>query len=78
VKIFLQGFKKLEGGYLPDFITIDRPFFKIEEIGKYLLGILKFFSLRKSRKFLCNLIMVERENNIAKIEEDDLNGRLIH
>ncbi len=45
----------------------------VEEIGKYSLGILKFFFLSKSRKFFCNLIMVERKNDIAQIKEDDFN-----
>ncbi len=65
VKLFLQGFKKLEGGYLPDFITIDRPFFKIEEIREYLSWILKFLSLRESGEFFCNLVVVEGRDHIA-------------
>jgi hypothetical protein len=65
VKIFLQGFKKLERGYLPDFITIDRPFFKIEEIREYLSWILKFLSLRESGEFFCNLVVVEGKDHIA-------------
>ena len=76
MKKFFQGLKEFYGGYLPDFITIDCPFFKVEEIGKYPLRILEFFLLSESGEFLCDLVMAERENDITQIKEDDFNGHL--
>ena len=73
VKVFFYGLEKFRRGDFSNIKIIDDAFLKIEEVRKYSLGILEFFSLRESREFFCNLVMVERENDIAEIEEDHLN-----
>jgi hypothetical protein len=65
VKEVFQRLKELRRGYLPDFVAIHRAFFKVKKIGKYPLGILEFFLLSESGEFLRNLVMAERENDIA-------------
>jgi hypothetical protein len=76
IKGCLNRLKKIRRGYFPYIQVIDGPFLRIEEKRKYLLWILKIFIPSKSEKFFCNLIMVKRKDDIAKIEEDDLHGHL--
>jgi hypothetical protein len=74
LKEFFERLEEFQRGYFSDFITVDRSVFKIEEIRKNLGGVLKFFSLGESREFFCNLVMVERKNDIAQIVKDDFDG----
>jgi hypothetical protein len=63
-KMFFYGLEKLLRGDFANIKVIDDPFFKIEEIREYSLGISKLFFLAEPREFFCNLIMIERENDI--------------
>jgi hypothetical protein len=65
VKFFFYGLEKFRRGDFSNIKIIDYPFLKIEKVKKYSLGILKFFSSRESGEFFCNLVMVERENDIT-------------
>ena len=70
--------KKFLGGYLPHIKRIDDSFPEIEEIGEYFFRISEFSLLRKPGELLCNLVVVEWKDDIAEIEEDDLDGRRFH
>jgi hypothetical protein len=70
--------KKFRRGYFPHIEVIDDAFLKVEEERKYSLGILKFFALSESGEFFCDLVMVEREDDITEIEKNDFNGRGDH
>jgi hypothetical protein len=72
------GLKKFLGGYLPHIKRIDDSFLEIEEIREYFSRFLKLFFLRKATEFFCNLVVIERKDDIAEIEEDDLDGRRFH
>jgi hypothetical protein len=63
--------KKFRRRHPPFVEIIDYAFFEIEEIGEYFFRILQFSLVRKPREFLCNLVVVEREDDITQIEEDD-------
>jgi hypothetical protein len=76
VKEVFQGLKEFYRGYLPDFVAIHRAFFKVKKVRKYPLGVLEFFLLSESGEFLRNLVMTERENDIAQIKEDDCDRHL--
>jgi hypothetical protein len=78
VKVFFDRLKKIGRSDLSHIEVVDDPFLKIEEIGKYFLRILEFFSLSKLGELFCNLIMVERENDIPKIKKDDFNRTSFH
>jgi hypothetical protein len=78
VKRLSQGFEKFNGGNLPNLITIDLAILEIEEMREYSLRILELFFLREMREFLCDLIMVKREDHIAQIVENDFNRRSVH
>jgi hypothetical protein len=47
---------------------------EIEDMGEYFLGILEFFFLREPGEFFCNLVIIEREDDIAQIKENDFDG----
>jgi hypothetical protein len=51
---------------------------KVEEIREDFLRISDLFFPGESGEFFCNLVMVERKNDIAQIVKDDFNGRLGH
>jgi hypothetical protein len=78
VKVLFYQLEKFWRGYFSHIKVIDDPLYGIEEIGKDCFGISKFFFLRESREFFCNLIMVERKDDIAEIEKDHIDGRLGH
>jgi hypothetical protein len=78
IQMLLDRLKKLRRGYFPYIEVIDDAFLKVEEEGKYSLGILKFFALSESGEFFCDLVMVEREDDITEIEKNDFNGRGDH
>ncbi len=76
--MFFYGLEKFSGGNMTSIKTIYDPFLKVEEIREYSLGISKLFFLTELGEFFCNLVMVERKNDIAQIVKDDFNGRLRH
>jgi hypothetical protein len=78
IKAFFDGLEEFRGGNFSKIKPIDGPILEIKEVRENLFRILKFFSLRELRKFFRNLEMVERENDIAQIKENDLNGRMSH
>jgi hypothetical protein len=63
-KMFFYGLEKLLRGNLTDIKTIDDPFLKIKEIGKYFLRISSLSSPGESGELFCDLIMIERKNDI--------------
>jgi hypothetical protein len=77
-KVFLDGLKKLRRGYSPPVEIIDHAVFEIEEIGEYFFRFSKLFFLRKAAELLCNLVIVERKDDIAQVEENDLDHNPSH
>jgi hypothetical protein len=73
VKVPLYRLKKNRRGDFSHIKVIYNPLLKIEELRKYFLRFLEFFPLRESREFFCNLIMTEREDDIAEIKQDHFN-----
>jgi hypothetical protein len=65
VKFFFYGLEKFRRGDFSNIKIINYAFLKIEEVKKYSFGILEFFFLNESGKLFCNLVMVEREDDIA-------------
>jgi hypothetical protein len=63
-EMFFYGLEKLLRGDFANLKVIDDPFLKIEEIGEYSSRISHLFLLTESGEFFCNLVMIERENDI--------------
>ncbi len=75
---FFQGLKKFFWGYLSGIEEIDGAVVQIEDTGEDFFRILEILFLKEGEKFFCDLVMVERKDDIAEIEEDDLYGRSVH
>ena len=54
---------------------MDGPVFKIEEVRKNRIRILKSLMARESSQFLGDLVMAEWKNDIAQVVKDDFDGR---
>jgi hypothetical protein len=51
---------------------------EVKEISENLLGIVRLLFQREAKEFLAYLMMVERKDDISKIEENDFYRRIMH